>query len=66
MTKKLKENLREQLFQHNKEKMDNKPFTDKEYIYEIIQVQVNRSDQIGPDDMAKALNPIFILTAVKK
>lgn len=38
----------------------------KEYIYEIIQVQVNRWDQIGPYDMAKALNPIFILTAVKK
>ena len=38
----------------------------EEYIYEIIQVQVNRWDQIGPYDMAKALNPIFILTAVKK
>ena len=38
----------------------------EEYIYEIIQVQVNRWDQIGPYDMAKALNPIFILTAAKK
>ena len=38
----------------------------EKYIYEIIQVQVNRWDQIGPYDMAKALNPIFILTAVKK
>ena len=38
----------------------------EEYIYEIIQVQVNRWDQIGPYDMAKALNPIFILIAVKK
>ena len=38
----------------------------EEYIYEIIQVQVNRWDQIGPYDMAKALNPIFIFTAVKK
>lgn len=38
----------------------------EEYIYEIIQVQVNRWDQIGTYDMAKALNPIFILTAVKK
>lgn len=38
----------------------------EEYIYEIIQVQVNRWDQIGLYDMAKALNPIFILTAVKK
>ena len=38
----------------------------EEFIYEIIQVQVNRWDQIGPYDMAKALNPIFILTAVKK
>ena len=40
--------------------------TDAGYTYEIIQVQVNRWDQIGPYDMAKALNPIFILTAVKK
>ena len=38
----------------------------EEYIYEIIQVHVNRWDQIGPYDMAKALNPIFILTAAKK
>ena len=35
------------------------------YSYEAIQVQVNHLEQIGPYDMAKALNPIFIVTCIK-
>lgn len=37
----------------------------EKYNYETIQVQVNRWEQIGPYDMAKATNPIFIVTCVK-
>lgn len=35
------------------------------YSYETIQVQVNHWEQVGPYDMAKAANPIFIVTCVK-
>lgn len=35
------------------------------YSYETIQVQVNRWNQVGPYDMAQALNPIFIVTCIK-
>ena len=35
------------------------------YAYETIQVQVNHWNQVGPYDMAKAANPIFIVTCVK-
>lgn len=37
-----------------------------DYEYEVIQVQVSRYEQIGSYDMAKAQNPIFIVTCVKK
>lgn len=36
------------------------------FAYEAIQVQVSRLRQIGPYDMAKAENPIFIVTCWKK
>ena len=36
------------------------------YNYETIHVQVNRLRQVGPYDMAKAENPIYIVTAEKK
>ena len=39
--------------------------TKENYSYETIQVQVNHWEQIGPYDMAKAANPIFIVTCVK-
>lgn len=35
------------------------------YTYETIQVQVNHWEQVGPYDMAKAANPIFIVTCIK-
>ena len=35
------------------------------YKYEAIQVQINRLNQVGQYDMAKALNPIYIVTARK-
>lgn len=35
------------------------------YTYEAIQVQVNRLQRVGPYDMAKAMNPIYIITCVK-
>ncbi|MBO6291455.1 MAG: precorrin-6Y C5,15-methyltransferase (decarboxylating) subunit CbiT [Selenomonas sp.] len=38
---------------------------DAEYSYETIQVQVTHLQQIGPYDMAKAVNPVYILTAKK-
>ena len=34
------------------------------YIYEAIQVQISRLER--PYDMAKALNPIYIITAERK
>lgn len=37
-----------------------------DYEYEVIQVQVSRFEQIGSYDMAKAQNPIFIVTCMKK
>ncbi len=37
-----------------------------EYIYEAIQVQVTRLQQVGTYDMAKANNPIYIVTCWKK
>lgn len=33
------------------------------YTYEAIQVQINRLERVGSYDMAKALNPIYIITA---
>ena len=36
------------------------------YAYEAIQVQISRLQQVGPYDMAKALNPIYIVTCWKK
>ena len=36
------------------------------YIYEAIQVQISRLERVGPYDMAKALNPIYIITAQRK
>lgn len=36
------------------------------YAYEAIQVQINRLERVGPYDMAKALNPIYIITAERK
>ena len=39
--------------------------THSNYNYEAIQVQINRLHQIGQYDMAKALNPIYIVTAIK-
>ena len=35
------------------------------YRYETVQVQVNRWEQVGSYDMAKATNPIFIVTCEK-
>ena len=35
------------------------------YQYDAIQVQVSRLEKVGSYDMAKALNPIFIVTCVK-
>lgn len=37
----------------------------KSYSYEAIQVQVNHWEKVGPYDMAKAANPIFIVACVK-
>ena len=37
-----------------------------EFNYEAIQVQVNRLKAVGPYDMADAVNPIYIVTAIKK
>ena len=36
------------------------------YTYEAIQVQVSRLQQVGPYDMAKAYNPIYIVTCRKE
>ncbi len=36
------------------------------YSYEAIQVQITRLERVGPYDMAKALNPIYIITAERK
>ena len=36
------------------------------YKYEAIQVQINRLNQVGQYDMAKALNPIYIVTAINE
>lgn len=37
-----------------------------DFDYEAIQVQVNRLKAVGPYDMADAINPIYIVTAIKK
>ena len=39
--------------------------THDDYKYDAIQVQINRLQTIAQYDMAKALNPIYIVTAVK-
>ena len=36
------------------------------YTYEAIQVQISRLERVGPYDMAKALNPCYIITAQRK
>ena len=36
------------------------------YTYEAIQVQISRLERVGPYDMAKALNPIYIITTQRK
>ena len=38
----------------------------EDYRYEAIQVQVNQLEQVGAYDMAKANNPIYIVTCVKE
>ncbi len=38
----------------------------EDYTYEAIQVQVSQLEQVGPYDMAKANNPIYIVTCEKK
>ena len=38
----------------------------EQYTYEAIQVQISRLERVGPYDMAKALNPICIITAQRK
>lgn len=35
------------------------------YTYDAIQVQVSRLQRVGPYDMAKAMNPIYIITCKK-
>ena len=40
-------------------------FKARGWSYEAIQVQINRLQQIGSYDLAKALNPIYIITAEK-
>ena len=37
----------------------------EEYVYDTVQVQVNHWEQVGPYDMAKSNNPIFIVTCTK-
>ena len=37
-----------------------------DYSYEAIQVQINRLQAVGAYDMAKAINPIYIVTGEKK
>ena len=36
------------------------------YSYEAMQMQVNRLEKLGGYDMAKAINPIYIVTCTKK
>ncbi len=38
----------------------------KSYDYETIQIQATRLEQIGDYDMAKAMNPVYIMTCHKK
>lgn len=38
----------------------------KNYSYEAMQLQVNRLEKLGGYDMAKAINPIYIVTCTKK
>ena len=38
---------------------------DRVFSYEAVQVQVNRLRQVGPYDMAKAEDPIYLVTAEK-
>ena len=37
-----------------------------DFSYEAIQVQINRLQAVGAYDMAKAINPIYIVTGEKK
>ncbi|MGP1367117.1 MAG: precorrin-6Y C5,15-methyltransferase (decarboxylating) subunit CbiT [Schwartzia sp. (in: firmicutes)] len=37
----------------------------KTFFYEAVQVQVNRLQAVGPYDMAKGINPIYIVTGEK-
>ena len=36
-----------------------------DYIYDTVQVQVNRLKKIGPYDMAEAINPVYIISCRK-
>ena len=38
----------------------------EDYEYAAVQVQISRWKQVGPYDMAEAMNPILIVTCVKK
>lgn len=35
------------------------------YVYDTVQVQVNRWKKVGPYDMAEALNPVYIISCQK-
>lgn len=39
---------------------------EKDFSYEAIQVQINRLQAVGAYDMAKAINPIYIVTGEKE
>ena len=39
---------------------------ESDFSYEAIQMQINRLQAVGAYDMAKAINPIYIVTAEKK
>ena len=35
------------------------------YLYDTVQVQVNRLKKVGPYDMAEAINPVYIISCHK-
>ncbi len=39
---------------------------ERDFSYEAIQVQINRLQAVGAYDMAKAINPIYVVTGEKK
>ena len=38
-------------------------FRAHDWIYDMIQVQITRFERVGSHDMAKALNPVYIISA---